>query len=82
MGDVDTVAGTITFSIAHFSTYALMGHSVTPAGYEGVALWVWIVIGFVVILALIAIIGPVMRRRTTGGSGSAGGTDWGDSEEK
>jgi hypothetical protein len=62
-GDVDTVAGTITFSIAHFSTYALMGLLATPAVHEGIALWIWIVIGFVVILALIVIIGLVMRRR-------------------
>jgi hypothetical protein len=62
MGDVDTVAGTITFSIAHFSTYALMGHSATPAVHEGIALWVWIVIGFVILLSLVLIIGLMWRR--------------------
>ena len=35
---------------------------------KGLGDWVWIVIGFVVILALVVIIGLVMRRRTIGGT--------------
>jgi hypothetical protein len=77
IGDVDTVTGTIIFSVAHFSIYALMGHSVTPAGHESIALWIWIVIVFIVILALIVIIGLVLQRRAT-----VGDTSQSDSEEK
>lgn len=62
IGDVDTVAGTFTFSIAHFTTYALMGHSATPVVHKGIALWVWIVIGIVVVLALTVIIGLLLQR--------------------
>ena len=127
-GIVDPVAHTITYSITHFTVFAVMGAATssaaasttptptptltptpTPAATptvtatptatatptktptttpaptvvhqpsdegKGLETWVWIVIGFVVLLALVVIIGLVMRRRTTGG------TDWSDSEKK
>jgi hypothetical protein len=125
-GLVDPVAHTITYSISHFTVFAVMGaatSSVAPTmtptptptliptptptaeatptveatptptatptatptstvlhqtGGEdkGLGDWVWIVIGFVVILALIVMIRLVMRRRTTGGTSRS------ESEEK
>ena len=135
-GIVDPVAHTITYSISHFTVFAVMGAATssaaasttptatpttapattptitptpTPAATptvtatptstatptktptttpaptvvhqpsdegKGLETWVWIVIGFVVILALVVIIGLVMRRRTTGDTSKS------DSEEK
>ena len=64
-GHVNTVNSTITFTIEHFTTFAVMGHSATPAGHdEGFfAPWVWMVIGFTDLLSLVLIIGLLMRRR-------------------
>ena len=129
-GLVDPVAHTITYSISHFTVFAVMGaatssaaptmtptptptliptptptaaatptviatptststpmptltprptstvvHQPGEAG-KGLGDWAWIVIGFVVILALIVMIRLVMRRRTTGGTSRS------ESEEK
>lgn len=63
IGAVDTAAGTITFSITHFTTYALIGLSTTPGGGGDIAPWVWILIGFAVLLAVVLFAGTVMRRR-------------------
>jgi len=65
IGEVDPDAGTITFSVAHFTTYALMGPSATPAEQEGIPIWIWIVIGFVYLLALVLVIELLTRRRAT-----------------
>jgi parallel beta-helix repeat protein len=62
-GEADTVNGTITFTIEHFTTFAVMGHSATPAE-GGIALWIWIVTGFVALLALVIIMWLLTQRRS------------------
>jgi nitrous oxidase accessory protein NosD/cell division septation protein DedD len=65
IGAVDTAAGTITFSIVHFTIYALMGPSATPVAGGNIAPWVWIMIGFITLLSGILLIGAVIRHRAT-----------------
>jgi hypothetical protein len=62
-GTVDSVAGTITFSIEHFTTFAVMGRSAATAGGGDVTLWVWIVIGFVALLVVVLFVWLLTRRR-------------------
>ena len=61
-GTVDSDAGTITFSIEHFTTFAVMGRSATPAG-GGFALWIWIVIGFAALTIVVLFVWLLTRRR-------------------
>ena len=63
-GDVDTVNGTITFNIEHFTTFAVMGQGATPAGGEGIAWWIWLVIGLIALMAVVLVVLLLMRRRS------------------
>lgn len=63
---VNSAAGTITFSISHFTTFAVMVQGEIPTeqgGEEGLATWIWIVIAIIVLLLLALIIGLAMQRR-------------------
>jgi hypothetical protein len=62
-GTIDAEAGTITFSIDHFTTFAVMGRALTHHADTAPAVWVWIVTGIVTALALVLIAWLAMRRR-------------------
>lgn len=62
-GTINADAGTITFPVSHFTTYAVLGRSHTHTANTTPATWVWIVIGIIVALALILIASLIMRRR-------------------
>ena len=59
---VNTAAGTITFSIDHFTTFAVMSHTVAHAATGGIPIWFWIVL-VVLILVLLLIVWLLMQRR-------------------
>jgi hypothetical protein len=63
-GHVNTAEGTITFNVEHFTTYAVLGYGAATSEAGGIALWVWIIIGFVALLALVLIAGLLIQRRS------------------
>jgi len=61
-GIVNADAGTVTFSVEHFTTFAVLGRSHTNHSNTAPDMWVWIVIGIIATLALV-LIASLLRRR-------------------
>lgn len=62
-GTVDTDAGTITFSVEHFTVFIVMSDLAQPGEDVGINWWIWLVIGFVALLVIFLLVWLLIQRR-------------------